>query len=841
MNPSPAPVLPSVPEPLRGLIDLALDVRWAWSHSADVIWKQLSPEVWERTHSPWHILQTVSRTRLEQFARDREFVELLRTHMDARDETLNAPSWYAANCQNIPDAPLPSPLLGQIAYFSMEFGLTEALPIYSGGLGILAGDYLKAASDLGVPLVGLGILWQQGYFRQALNAAGEQIEFFPFNDPGQLPISPLRDNHGEWVSVDLSFPRRTVHLRVWEVRAGRVMLYLLDANDLMNSAVDRGITSELYGGGPEMRLQQEIILGIGGWRVLRALGIEAEICHLNEGHAAFAALERARCYMEDNGVDFEEALAATRAGNVFTTHTAGEAGFDRFPAELIKEYLGDYVQELGISAERLLGLGAGQDGDWFNMAFLAIRASGGVNGVSRLHGEVSRGLFQPLFPRWPRSEVPVGHVTNGGHVPSWDSAESDALWTKWCGKERWHGDPRGLGDLMRGATDEELWAFRDAARINLIAMARDHLRRQGPIAGSLENLGSDINCLCDPEVFTLGFARRFATYKRMDLLLHDPARLERILCGPGSRTQLILAGKAHPADGTGKAMIKEWTDFIGRCNVRPHVIFLVDYDMDLAEHLVHGVDLWLNTPRRPWEASGTSGMKVLVNGGLNLSELDGWWAEAYAPEVGWALGDGLEHGDDPAVDAAEAERLYDLLENEIISEFYDRDAAGIPRRWVARVRESMARLTPEFSTNRMMRDYLVRYYLPGAVAYRSRASGVVARSLRAWRDGLDAHWGDLAFVDASVDTVEDAQGRRHEFKVKVAVGRVPVGAFHVEIYAEPGEAHVLEPDGGDARGVFAYSTTIPAGRPAGDYTPRLVPWHADVQVPLECSHILWHS
>ena len=288
-------------------------------------------------------------------------------------------------------------------------------------------------------------------------------------------------------------------------------------------------------------------------------------------------------------------------------------------------------------------------------------------------------------------------------------------------------------------------------------------------------------------------------------------------------------------------MIKEWTDFIGRCNVRPHVIFLVDYDMDLAEHLVHGVDLWLNTPRRPWEASGTSGMKVLVNGGLNLSELDGWWAEAYAPEVGWALGDGLEHGDDPAVDAAEAERLYDLLENEIISEFYDRDAAGIPRRWVARVRESMARLTPEFSTNRMMRDYLVRYYLPGAVAYRSRASGVVARSLRAWRDGLDAHWGDLAFVDASVDTVEDAQGRRHEFKVKVAVGRVPVGAFHVEIYAEPGEAHVLEPDGGDARGVFAYSTTIPAGRPAGDYTPRLVPWHADVQVPLECSHILWHS
>ncbi len=340
MNPSPAPTLPSVPEPLRGLVDLALDVRWAWSHSADVIWRRLAPEVWERTHSPWHILQTVARDTLEDFAQDPEFVGLVRRHVDERAQVLAGRSWYAENCQKLEGAPIPSPLLGQVAYFSMEFGLTEALPIYSGGLGILAGDYLKAASDLGVPLVGIGILWQQGYFRQALSTDGEQIEFFPFNDPGQLPISPLRDSRGEWVSVDLQFPRRMVHLRVWEVKAGRVTLYLLDANDLMNGAADRGITSELYGGGPEMRLQQELILGIGGWRVLRALGVEAEICHLNEGHAAFAALERARCHMEDNGVGFEEALAATRAGNVFTTHTAVEAGFDRFPVGLVKEYLG---------------------------------------------------------------------------------------------------------------------------------------------------------------------------------------------------------------------------------------------------------------------------------------------------------------------------------------------------------------------------------------------------------------------------------------------------------------------------------------------------------------------
>jgi len=840
MNPSPAPAFPAVPEALQGLVELALDVRWAWSHSSDVLWRWLAPEVWERTHSPWHILQTIARTKLEKFAKDEEFLELLRRHMDERSRTLSAPSWYDETYRKMSaEAPLPSPPLGQIAYFSMEFGLTEALPIYSGGLGILAGDYLKASGDLGVPVVGIGILWQQGYFRQALSTSGEQIEFYPFNDPGQLPITPLRNSRGEWLSVDLGFPRRTVHLRVWEVRAGRVRLYLLDANDLMNSAVDRGITSELYGGGPEARLQQELILGVGGWRVLRALGIEAEICHLNEGHAAFAALERARCYMEDNGVPFEEALNATRAGNLFTTHTSVEAGFDRFPVSLVREYLAEYIQELGIDMERLLALGAGKDRESFNMAFLAIRASGAVNGVSRLHGEVSRRLFQPLFPRWPRDEVPIGHVTNGVHVPSWDSPESDALWTKVCGKERWLGDPRGLTDLMRSVGDEELWAFRDVARGKLVTMARDHLRRQGPISGSLGALRSDLNCLCDPTVFTIGFARRFATYKRVDLLLHDPARLERILCDPNGRTQLILAGKAHPADTTGKAMIKKWTDFIARSNVRPQVIFLVDYDMDLAEHLVHGIDLWLNTPRRPWEASGTSGMKVLANGGLNLSELDGWWAEAYAPDVGWALGDGLEHHDDAATDAEEAERLYDLLENEIIPEFYDRDAEGIPRRWVARVRESMARLTPRFSTNRMVQDYLVQYYLPGAMAYRGR-DGRGAAGLLAWRKTLDARWDELSFVDYAVETGDGPGEQTHLLRARISAGRVPTTAFRVEVYAEPGEVHVLERDGGDAHGVFSYTATIPAHRPAGDYTPRIVPFRPGARVPLECDHILWY-
>ncbi|HLA82233.1 MAG TPA: alpha-glucan family phosphorylase, partial [Thermoleophilia bacterium] len=614
MTAQPRYTLPVVPESIKGLLDLALDLRWSWSHSADELWKMLDPEVWEITHNPWHILQTISQTRLEELAGDPEFRSLVDHHLTNRSEFLKAPSWFSTM---YPEA---GNHLGTIAYFSMEFGLGEALPIYSGGLGILAGDFLKVASDLGIPVVGIGILWQQGYFRQALDSSGNQIEFFPFNDPGQLPIMPLRDATGEWVALTLEFPRRQVRVRVWEVNAGRVKLYLLDTNDLMNNPPDRGITADLYGGGPEVRLQQEIVLGIGGWRLMRALGIEPDVCHLNEGHAALAVLERARCFMEDRGTTFPVALTATRAGNLFTTHTPVEAGFDRFSPQLAGEYLGDYAAGLGIGVGELLDLGrlpedksGNVDGraleaenEAFNMAFLAIRGSGAVNGVSRLHGEVSRGLFQPVFPRWPRREVPVGHVTNGVHVPSWDSPEADALWTTICGKGRWLNGISGLDEKMRTVSDEDLWAFRDANRRKLIAVAREHIQRQGPIAGSLEEMGLDVTCLCDPGILTLGFARRFTSYKRVNLLLHDPGRLERLLCGDSSRVQLILAGKAHPADTAGKAMIKEWTEFIGRCRVRPHVLFLVDYDMAIAEHLVHGVDVWINTPRRPWEASGTS-------------------------------------------------------------------------------------------------------------------------------------------------------------------------------------------------------------------------------------------
>ena len=608
----------------------------------------------------------------------------------------------------------------------MEFMLCEALPIYSGGLGNVAGDQLKAASDLGVPVVGVGLLYQQGYFRQVIDRNGWQQALFPYNDPGQLPITPLRQPDGEWLRLEILLPGYSVWLRTWQVQVGRSTLYLLDSNDAANFPAHRGITSELYGGGQELRLKQEMLLGIGGWRLLRALNLQPDVCHLNEGHAAFAVLERARDFMQETGQSFEAALAATRAGNLFTTHTAVPAGFDRFSPALVEQYLGDYARSrLGLSLHDLLALGRQNPDDSsepFNMAYLAIHGSGAVNGVSRLHGCVSRHIFAPLFPRWPEEEVPIGHVTNGVHMPSWDSDAADALWMEYCGKDRWLGTMETIEQNIRGIPDERLWQLRAAGRAALVEFARRRLSRQLASSGATPQMIDKAKHFFDGNALTLGFARRFATYKRPNLLLHDPARLLRLLTDPQRPVQLIIAGKAHPDDAEGQRLIQQWVQFIRQSPARLRVVFLSDYDMLLTEKLVQGVDVWINTPRRPWEASGTSGMKVLVNGGLNLSELDGWWAEAYSPEVGWAIGDGKEHDSDPAWDAAEADALYNLLEHAVIPEFYARDANGIPTAWVARMRESMARLAPRFSANRTVREYTENYYLPAAAAYRRRTA-----------------------------------------------------------------------------------------------------------------------
>lgn len=831
---------------MNSLRELALNLDWSWSHTADDLWRQIDPELWALTHNPWVLLQTISRERLQEVSSTPQFRRTLERVLGTRTKREEAANWFQ---RSLPEAPLSS-----IAYFSMEYMLSDALPIYSGGLGNVAGDQLKAASDLGLPVTGIGLLYQRGYFRQQITQDGRQEAIYPFNEPGQLPIRPLRQPNGDLLRVAVSLPGFRMWLRTWVVKVGRVQLFLLDTNDPANPPLYRGITSELYGGGPEVRIAQEIALGIGGWRLLRALGMQPEICHLNEGHAAFVVLERARDFMEKTGAPFDVALTATRAGNLFTTHTPVEAGFDRFMPQLMDTTFRDYAaKRLHMSMDELLALGRQNPKDSsepFNMAMLAMRGSGAVNGVSRLHGEVSRRIFHPSFPRWPEAEVPIGYVTNGVHAPMWDSADADELWAEACGKRLWTTHLKkedliqSMGEDLRQVSDVRLWQMRSASRKLLVNYIRRQLARQVASYGAQKEDLAQAQRIFEPDTLTIGFARRFATYKRPNLLLHNPERLLAILTNKEKPVQLVIAGKAHPQDRPGQEMIQRWIDFIRRGPARSSVVFLADYDMRMAEHLVQGVDLWLNTPRRPWEACGTSGMKVLVNGGLNLSELDGWWAEAYSPEVGWALGDGLEHGDDPAWDAREADQLYTLLENEVIPEFYRRDDAGIPREWIARVRESMARLTPMFSATRCVLEYTEKYYLPLADAYQHRSSdgGKYAENLLEWKRHLAEHWSRLRFCSVRVESTDEL----HHFEIQVHLDEMDPDAVQVELYADavhggdPIRQALVRGEALVGQNVWRYSGSVPATRPPKDFTPRIVPFHPDAFVPLEMPCILWH-
>lgn len=841
--PGSRPTYSHLPREVQGvdsLVELALDMRWSWNHATDEVWRTLEPRLWELTQNPWVVLQTVSRDQLEHVLDNASFRKKIDDLLQARRLVTEMPAWFQ---QKHPTSDLTC-----IAYFSMEFMLTEALPIYAGGLGNLAGDFLKASSDLGVPVVGVSLLYQQGYFRQVIGKDGWQQALYPFNDPGQLPIVPLRYPNGEWLRFEIALPGYSVWLRTWQVQAGRVKLFLLDSNDPANIPARRSITGELYGGGPELRLQQELVLGIGGWRLLGALGMKPEICHLNEGHAAFAALERARAFMKESGQSFEVALAATRAGNIFTTHTSVGSGFDNFNPALIEQYLRGYAEkELGLTMHDLLALGRRNGNDStenFNMAYLAIRGSGAVNGVSLLHGKVSRHLFEAIFPRWPEAEVPVGSVTNGVHMPSWDSVAADDLWEEACGKGRWLGQREDLEQAICNLSDSRMWQCRAEGRRSLVEYARELLSRQLAAVGVTGEELELVKHIFDPNVLTLGFARRFTSYKRPNLLLHDPERLRLLLSNTQRPVQLIIAGKAHPSDRVAQDMIQQWVNFIRRPEMRPHAIFLSDYDMRLCQLLVQGVDVWISTPRRPWEACGTSGMKVLVNGGINLSELDGWWAEAYKPEIGWALGDGQEHGDDPEWDASEALALYELLEHKIVPEFYVRDKYGIPVAWVARMRASMSQLTPHFSAHRAVREYTEKYYLPAATAYvsRSKDDGGIATQIVDWEHSLREKWSLLHFGEVRSETRDGF----HFFEVEVDLNEIDPSAIRVELYADevlgnPATRqemkHVRQLI--DQPNHHLYSAAVSSSRPPSDYTARVIPNHPGVEVPLEINLVLW--
>ena len=837
-----------LPSGLEGLADLALDLRWTVRLTTDRVWELLDPEAWEKTKNPYLILQNISKSRLNELAQDDALRTEIRDWQERNTKFLAQPGWCEEHFN-----------LDSVAYFSMEFGLSEALPIYSGGLGILAGDHLKTASDLGVPLVGVGLLYQQGYFRQVLAQDGSQIEAFPYNDPNSLPIEPVQDEEGGRLRIKISLPGRHLYLRVWRAQVGRVNLFLLDSNDPLNSPWDRAITASLYAPGQELRLIQEIILGVGGWLALKKMGIKPIVCHMNEGHAAFVVLARAYSFMHEEGCSFLEALWATRAGNVFTTHTPVEAGFDRFDRDLLKKYAKHYTDAQGLFPNDLVIMGLKTEKDYsspFNIAFLAISGSCFVNGVSRLHAQVSKRIFQSRYPRWPENEVPIDYITNGVHIPTWDSPVAQRLWSLSC--------PTGCGpesiDYEAGKiarqSDQDIWNFRALARKDLIDYARRrHARQMQEHGASPEEIEAARHVL-DPNTLTIGFARRATAYKRTNLLLRDEEKLVSILTNHDRPVQLLMAAKAHPADVAGKEMVKQMANFADRPDVTDRVIFLEDYDIDLAQHLQAGVDLWINTPLRPNEACGTSGMKVLANGGLNLSTLDGWWDEAYEPRVGWLLGDEGDEIEPPAGfgperDDLDARNLYRLLEEEVIPLFYQRDDQGVPSSWVAKIKASMTELTPRYSGNRMMKEYVEKVYQPAADAYRKRAKegAKLAKELVGWQKRINQCWRGVHFGHQKV--TRDEEDRWH-FQIEVYLGDVYPDDIQVELYADPlpqssrveetKPARILMDQRGTLTGSvngFVYCADVPANRHAEDYTTRIVPYHPDAFIPQEDSHILW--
>ena len=666
-------VVSSMPEALIRLPELAYNIRWAWDHETIDLFRRLGGDLWEESnHNPVKMLGLISQSKLNALARDEGFLAHLERVLASHDAYLDSGprAWYPTEF-GVEENP-------QIAYFSFEFGLTECIPNYSGGLGVLAGDHLKAASDLNVPLVGVGLLYQQGYFRQYLNIDGWQQEMYPENDFYTMPLRPLSDDNGEPLLTDIDLPGRKVYAQIWHVQVGRTHLYLLDTNIPHNSREDQDLTDQLYGGDRELRIKQEILLGIGGLRALHVLGLEPAACHMNEGHSAFLSLERVRILMERLGISFAEARAITRTSNVFTTHTPVPAGNDYFAPDLIEKYFKDYRARLGISRDDFLALGREKPADpaeHFCMTVLALRMSTYTNGVSRLHGEVARQMWNSVYPELDQREVPITSITNGIHTFSWVSKDLSQLFDRYLGP-RWREDPTDQSVWQRAANipDEELWRTHEHRRARLVAFSRRRLTKQLAQRGvSPAEVDAGAEAL-DPDVLTIGFARRFATYKRANLLLRDVERFAELLCG-NRPIQIIFAGKAHPHDNEGKEFIRQIVHFARTSDCRNRIVFLEDYDMVIARYLVQGCDVWLNTPRRPLEASGTSGMKAALNGGLNVSILDGWWAEAYRRHLGWAIGAGEQYEDTELQDYVESNALYDLIEKDMIPTFYDRGNA----------------------------------------------------------------------------------------------------------------------------------------------------------------------
>jgi glycogen phosphorylase len=775
-------VVPLLTGELAALQRIANNLWWCWEPDAINLFRRMDADLWQSTrHNPVEMLGILQQTTLETLQNDEGFMAHLKMVDEKLTDYLQEKTWFQKNANGSSAM--------RVAYFSMEFGLHESLPIYSGGLGILAGDHLKSASDLGLPLVGVGLLYRQGYFRQYLNNEGWQQEYYPENDFYNLPLILERDENGVPLSIELEFGSRKFRVHIWQVQVGRVPFYLLDTNLEENSSEDRLITAKLYFGDQEMRVLQEILLGVGGIRVLRAMGILPNVCHMNEGHAAFLALERIRLLMDKREVDFKEAREIVRAGNIFTTHTPVEAGIDHFPAELLEKYFSSYYRSLGLSRDEFLGLGRqnpANSQESFCMAVLALKLAGYANGVSQLHGEVSRRMWKNIWPELPEEQLPLTSITNGVHTRTWMSNHMASLLVRYLGT-RWKGDSADHNVWRRIAKipDAELWRTRQSCREKLVDFARKRLKQQLIKVGATLKEISIAEEVLDPEVLTIGFARRFATYKRGTLLLRDLDRLARILNNPAMPVQIIFAGKAHPQDHEGKELIRQIVQVSYQERFRHRIVFIEDYDMEVARHLVQGVDVWLNTPLRPMEASGTSGMKVAFNGGLNMSVLDGWWCEGYQGNNGWAIGKGEVYEDTEYQNQVESRATYDLLEKEVVPHFYERGSDGVPRAWVSTMKASLQSLCPVFSTERMVQEYFRNAYEPAYLQWsRLMADDLaLALDLASWKERIFKAW-PLVRIEHAEAQVSDAVavGSSIPITARVALGDLAVDEVAVEGY-----------------------------------------------------------
>ena len=846
-------VVPLLPEKLKVLPEIAGNLYWCWNQDSIDLFRRMDSKLWESTrHNPILMLQTIGQEILESLANDDGFLDHLEHVKKAVSEYLGENrTWFAKNRGEYAGRQ-------SIAYFSAEFGISECIPIYSGGLGILAGDHVKSASDLGIPLVAVGLMYQHGYFRQYLNIDGYQQEAYYDNDPFKMPVSLVRNPDNGTLLIYVDFPGRKVYARIWKAQVGRVSLYLLDTNVPENSPNDKAITYQLYGGDKEMRIQQEILIGIGGVKALHAMDIEPAVTHMNEGHAAFSGLERIRKILERNKLSFDEALVVVRAGGIFTTHTPVPAGIDMFDPGLVDRYFSIFYDKLGLNKKSFLALGRrnpDNDLEPFNMVFLAFRLSAYCNGVSRLHGKVSRTMWQAGWPGVPVDDIPITHVTNGVHIYSWISRESAELYERYLG-HRWSEDPTdpSVWEKIMNTPDEELWRTRERRRVRLISFARQRLREQLIERGASSQEIEMTDEVLEPGALIIGFARRFATYKRANLILRDPARLKRLLTDKKQPVQFIFAGKAHPRDEEGKALIRQIVHFSRDPEVRRRVVFLENYDMIVSRYMIQGVDVWLNTPRRPMEASGTSGMKVLYNGGLNLSILDGWWCEGYELDQnsGWTIGKGEEYDDLGLQDEIEANALYNLLENEVIQLFYNRGEDGLPRRWIAKMKASISKLAPVYNTHRMLREYLDRFYLPASKNCLALAENDFARAreMAAWRQKVMAQWQSVKIEKVTADTSHDyVVGGDIVVNADVRIGSLEPGDISVEVYFGTlnqrreivrAKTVVMESKKKSRDGLYHFEGTVRCTS-SGQHglTVRVLPRHDNMVNPYELGLILW--